>query len=191
MRWAKRRGIDITCEVTPHHLLLTTDLLTGYDPVYKVNPPLRPTEDVEALREGLADGTIDTVATDHAPHAPHDKEHAFVDAAFGMLGLETAFAVVHDVMVATGRMSMADLARVMATTPAHIGRVADHGRPVAPGEPANLVLVDPAATITVDAGASASLSRNNPYDGRTLSGAVRTTFLRGRATAQDGVPTGD
>lgn len=191
VRWAKRRGIDITCEVTPHHLLLTTDLLTGYDPVYKVNPPLRPTEDVEALREGLADGTIDTVATDHAPHAPHDKEHAFVDAAFGMLGLETAFAVVHDVMVATGRMSMADLARVMATTPAHIGRVADHGRPVAPGEPANLVLVDPAATITVDAGASASLSRNNPYDGRTLSGAVRTTFLRGRATAQDGVPTGD
>ena len=99
IRWAKAQGIDVTAEVTPHHLLLTTDLLAGYDPVYKVNPPLRPDEDVAALRDALADGTIDAVATDHAPHARHDKEHAFVDAAFGMLGLETALSVVSEVMV--------------------------------------------------------------------------------------------
>ena len=99
VRWAKAQGIDVTAEVTPHHLLLTTDLLAGYDPVFKVNPPLRPDEDVAALRDALADGTIDAVATDHAPHARHDKEHAFVDAAFGMLGLETALSVVSEVMV--------------------------------------------------------------------------------------------
>src|SRR5699024_5263571 len=131
-------GARLTAEVTPHHLLLTTDLLTGYDPVYKVNPPLRTAEDVEALRDALLDGTIDAVATDHAPHARHDKEHAFVDAAFGVLGLETAFAVVHDALVATGRMSWADLADRMSTTPARIAGLADQGRPIGVGEPANL-----------------------------------------------------
>ena len=110
IRWAKAQGINVTAEVTPHHLLLTTDLLAGYDPVYKVNPPLRPDEDVAALRDALADGTIDAVATDHAPHARHDKEHAFVDAAFGMLGLETALSVVSEVMVTSGAMTWADVA---------------------------------------------------------------------------------
>ncbi|WP_370893375.1 dihydroorotase [Janibacter sp. GXQ6167] len=186
VRWGKERGARITAEVTPHHLLLTTDLLTSYDPVYKVNPPLRPAEDAEALRAGLADGTIDAVATDHAPHARHDKEHAFVDAAFGMLGLETAFAIVHDLMVTTGRMTFDDLARVMSVTPAAIAGLAGHGQQIAPGAAANLVLVDPAATTTVDRDASHSLSRNNPYHGRTLTGAVHATILRGRVTAQAG-----
>ncbi len=188
VRWAKAQGIAMTAEVAPHHLALGTELLTGYDPVYKVNPPLRPTEDQQALRDGLADGTIDAVATDHAPHARHDKEHAFVDAAFGMLGLETAFAVVHDLLVVPGVLSMADLARVMSVAPARIAGLADHGRPVAPGEPANLVLVDPAASATVDRDASHSLSRNTPWHGRTVTGAVHTTILRGLVTAREGEP---
>lgn len=189
IRWAKARGIRITAEVTPHHLALGTDLLTGYDPVFKVNPPLRPGEDQEALREALLDGTIDAVATDHAPHARHDKEHAFVDAAFGMLGLETAFSVVHDLLVADGRLGWGDLARVMSVGPARIAGLVDHGRPVAEGEPANLVLVDPAASVTVDRAASQSLSRNTPWHGRSLTGAVHTTILRGRVTARGGEPT--
>ena len=189
VRWAKARGIRMTAEVTPHHLALGTDLLTGYDPVFKVNPPLRPDEDRQALVDGLLDGTIDAVATDHAPHARHDKEHAFVDAAFGMLGLETAFSVVHDLLVADGRLGWADLARVMSVGPAQVAGLAEHGRPVAPGEPANLVLVDPAATVTVDRDASQSLSRNTPWHGRTLTGAVHTTILRGTVSARGGEPT--
>ena len=182
IRWAKAQGIDVTAEVTPHHLLLTTDLLAGYDPTYKVNPPLRPDEDVAALREGLRDGTIDAVATDHAPHARHDKEHAFVDAAFGMVGLETALAVVSTVLVQDGSMGWADVARVMSETPARIAGLGGHGRPIAVGEPANLVLVEPTATTTVDRDASVSLSRNNPWHGRVLTGAVHATFLRGNRT---------
>ena len=188
VRWAKARGIAMTAEVTPHHLALGTDLLAGYDPVFKVNPPLRPTADQEALRAGLLDGTIDAVATDHAPHARHDKEHAFVDAAFGMLGLETAFAVVHDLLVTTGAMGLGDLARVMSVNPSRIAGLAGHGRPLGPGEPANLVLVDPAATVTVDRAASQSLSRNTPWHGRTLTGAVHATILRGTVTAREGEP---
>ncbi|MCA1781118.1 MAG: dihydroorotase [Dermatophilaceae bacterium] len=186
VRWAKARGIAMTAEVTPHHLALDVSLLTGYDPIFKVNPPLRADEDVEALRAALADGTIDAVATDHAPHARHDKEHAFVDAAFGMLGLETAFPVVHDLMVRSGRMSMSDLADRMATAPARIAGLRGHGRSLAVGEPATLVLVDPTAEVTIDKDASHSLSRNNPWHGRTYTGAVRTTILRGRVTARDG-----
>jgi dihydroorotase len=186
VRWAKARGIALTAEVTPHHLALDVDLVRGYDPVFKVNPPLRPDEDVEALRDALADGTIDAVATDHAPHARHDKEHAFVDAAFGMLGLETAFSVVHDVMVRTGRMSLADLAERMSFAPARIAGLTGHGRPVAQGEPANLVLVDTDASVTVDRDASHSLSRNNPWHGLTYTGAVHTTILRGTITALHG-----
>lgn len=188
LRWAKaqaeRDGTwEVTAEVTPHHLLLTTDLLAGYDPTFKVNPPLRPQEDVEALRAGLADGTIDAVATDHAPHARHDKEHAFVDAAPGMLGLETALAVVASVMVDGGSMGWDDVARVMSANPARIAGLAGaHGRPLEVGEPANLVLLDPAASYTVDRDASVSLSRNNPWHGRSLGAAVRATFLRGRPT---------
>ena len=183
VRWAKAQGIALTAEVTPHHLLLTQDLLSGYDPTFKVNPPLRPSEDVEALRAALADGTIDAVATDHAPHARHDKEHAFVDAAFGMLGLETAFAVVHDTMVRSGLMDLATLADRMSIAPARIAGLRDHGGAIEAGAPANLVLVDTEANRTVDAAASRSLSRNNPWHGRSLTGAVHTTILRGRVTA--------
>lgn len=187
IRWAKAQGIAVTAEVTPHHLGLTTAELTGYDPVYKVNPPLRPDEDVEALREALADGTIDIVATDHAPHARHDKQHSFVVAAFGMLGLETALPVLSELMVRTGRMNWADVARVMSTTPAAIGGLAgEHGRPLAAGEPANVTLVDPDRAVTIDAGTSYSLSRNNPWHGRTYTGAVHATYLRGRATYAGG-----
>ncbi|MCE1179589.1 MAG: dihydroorotase [Micrococcales bacterium] len=186
IRWAKAQGLRVTAEATPHHLMLTTDLLAGYDPVYKVNPPLRPEEDAEALRAALADGTIDIVATDHAPHARHDKEHAFVDAAFGMLGLETSLAVISDLMVATGRMSWADVARVMSTAPAQIAGLEGHGRPIETGSPGNLTLIDPDASVTVDAARSKSLSRNNPWHGRTLKGAVHSTILRGRVTATGG-----
>ncbi|MBM7506471.1 dihydroorotase [Nocardioides salarius] len=186
LRWARSQGIAVTAEVTPHHLLLTTDLLGDYDPTYKVNPPLRPAEDVEALRAALADGTIDAVATDHAPHARHDKEHAFVDAAFGMLGLETALPVVASVMVETGLMTWADVARVMSTTPAAIAGLEGQGRGLEVGAPANIVLVDPSADVTVDRDASVSLSRNNPWHGRTFGASVRHTLLRGRPTVLDG-----
>ena len=186
LRWAKAQGIAVTAEVTPHHLLLTTDLLSGYDPTFKVNPPLRPAEDVEALRTALADGTIDAVATDHAPHARHDKEHAFVDAAFGMLGLETALPVVATAMVAEGRMGWADVARVMSAAPARIAGLEHHGRALEVGAPANLVLVDPAAEVVVDRDASLSRSRNNPWHGRRLGAAVRATVLRGRPTVLEG-----
>ena len=186
VRWAKAQGVAVTAEVTPHHLVLTTDLLTGYDPTYKVNPPLRPQEDVDALRAALADGTIDAVATDHAPHARHDKEHAFVDAAFGMLGLETALSVVSDVMVGGGLLDWAGVARVMSQAPARIAGLGSHGQPLAAGAPAHLTLVDPTATVTVDRSASLSLSRNNPWHGHTLRGAVHATVFGGRVTAQKG-----
>ena len=186
IRWAKAQGISVTAEATPHHLMLTTDLLAGYDPVFKVNPPLRPSEDVEALRAALADGTIDVVATDHAPHARHDKEHAFVDAAFGMLGLETALSVISDVMVGSGLLDWAGVAQVMSAAPARIAGLSGHGRPIAVGEPANLTLVDPSATMTVDRDASMSLSRNNPWHGRTLTGVVHATLLRGHPTVLKG-----
>jgi dihydroorotase len=186
IRWAKAQGISVTAEVTPHHLMLTTDLLTNYDPTFKVNPPLRPFEDVEALRTALADGTIDAVATDHAPHARHDKEHTFVLASSGMLGLETALSVVSEVMVGSGLLDWAGVAQVMSARPARIAGLSGHGRPIAVGEPANLTLVDPSATLTVDRDASMSLSRNNPWHGRTLTGAVHTTLLRGRPTVSKG-----
>ncbi len=186
VRWAKGRGIPVTAEATPHHLALTEERLTSYDPVFKVNPPLRPTEDAEALRAALADGTIDVVATDHAPHARHDKEHAFVDAANGMIGLETSLAVVADLMVRSGRMGWADLARVMSAAPARIAGLDGHGRPPAVGEPANLVLVDPSRSWRVDREASHSQARNNPWHGMSFTGAVHTTILRGRVTAREG-----
>ena len=186
LRWAKAQGIDVTAEVTPHHLLLTTDLLAGYDPTYKVNPPLRPDEDVAALRDALADGTIDAVATDHAPHARHDKEHAFVDAAFGMVGLETALSVVSEVMVTSGAMTWADVARVMSQTPARIAGLAGQGGTLAAGQPAHVTLVDPSAVVVVDKDRSASLSRNNPWHERKLTGAVVATIHAGTPTVLDG-----
>ncbi|MBA3527872.1 MAG: dihydroorotase [Propionibacteriaceae bacterium] len=182
LRWAKARHIDVTAEVAPHHLLLTTDEVIDYDPTYKVNPPLRPAEHVEALRAGLADGTIDAVATDHAPHARHDKEHAFAEAASGMLGLETALAVVQETMVNPDRMSWDEVGRRMSMTPARIARLEDQGRPIRTGEPANLTLVDPSARAVVDRDTSASLSRNNPWHGRNLPDPIVATFWRGRAT---------
>ncbi|MEL7974947.1 dihydroorotase [Isoptericola sp. F-RaC21] len=190
VRWAKGRGIDVTAEVTPHHLVLTDELARTYDPTYKVNPPLRTAEDVEAVRAGLADGTIDIVATDHAPHTREDKDCEWGAAAFGMTGLETALSVVQQTMVDTGRLTWADVARVLSANPARIGRVADHGRPVEVGEPANLTLVDPAATRTVDGAAQATASGNTPFAGRELPGRVVATFLRGRATVLDGEPVG-
>jgi dihydroorotase len=182
LRWAKNRGIAVTAEVAPHHLLLTTAEVVGYDPVYKVNPPLRPATDVAELRRALADGTIDAVATDHAPHARHDKEHAFAEAAFGMLGLETALAVLLETMVEPGTLDWSGLAMRMSTAPARIAQLADQGRPLTAGEPANLVLVDPQARAVVDRNASSSLSRNNPWHGRDLPDPVVLTFWAGRKT---------
>jgi len=182
VRWAKGRGINVTAEVTPHHLLLTDALVRSYDPIYKVNPPLRSADDVEAVREGLADGTIDIVATDHAPHPMEDKECEWDAAAFGMLGLETALSIVQQTMVDTGRLTWAQVADRMSTKPAAIGRVSGHGRPLAAGEPANLVLYDPTATRVVDPAETASLSRNTPYAGLKLPGRVVATYLRGKKT---------
>ena len=187
VRWAKERGIDVTAEVTPHHLVLTEDLASTYDPRYKVNPPLRTADDVEAVREGLADGTIDIVATDHAPHAHEDKDCEWAAGAFGMLGLQTALSVVVETMVDTDRLNWRDVADRMSIAPARIGRVEDQGRPLAVGEPANVVLVDPGARWQVDAAALASRSRNTPFEGREMSGRVVATFLRGRPTVLDGV----
>ena len=188
LRWAKGKGIDVTAEVTPHHLLLTDDEVASYDPRFKVNPPLRTHEDVAALREGLADGTIDAVATDHAPHSLEDKDCEWAAAAMGMTGLETAVGVVATAMVETGLLDWEGVANRMSTRPAQIGRLEGHGRPIAVGEPANLTIVDPAAAYTVDPAAMASRSRNTPYSGRTLTARPVMTFLRGAMTAREGSP---
>lgn len=182
LRWAKARGVNVTAEVTPHHLYLGTREVESYDTTFKVNPPLRTDEHIEAVRQALADGTIDAIATDHAPHAPQDKDHAFVDALPGMLGLEQALAVVLETMVNPGRLGWADVADRMSFAPARIGRVSGQGRPLQIGEPANLVLVDPAARATVNRDASASLSRNNPYHGRELPDPVVATLWAGEVT---------
>jgi dihydroorotase len=188
IRWAKSKGWDVTAEVTPHHLLLTDEQVTTYDPIFKVNPPLRTAEDVAALREGLADGTIDAVATDHAPHPLEDKESEWAAAAFGMTGLETALSVVAEAMVSTGLLDWAGVADRMSVRPARIGRLGGQGQPLQAGSPAHVVLVDPDARWTVDPTQSASRSRNTPYTGRQLPGRVVATFLRGRPTVLDGKP---
>jgi dihydroorotase len=185
LRWAKAKGWRVTAEVTPHHLLLTDDFACGYDPVFKVNPPLRTAEDVAALRDALVDGTIDAVATDHAPHALEDKETEWAAARPGMLGLQTALGIV---MLALGERFTWELAaQRMSYAPAEIGRLATHGRPLDVGAPANLTLVDPSARWVVDPGALASRSRNTPYAGRELPASVVATFLRGRPTVLDGL----
>jgi dihydroorotase len=186
VRLAKSEGLPITAEVTPHHLLLTDELAATFDPVYKVNPPLRTARDVEALREGLADATIDCVATDHAPHAVEDKETEWGAACPGVLGLQTALSVVIETMVRPGRLDWRGVAERMSAAPARIGSLPDQGRPIAVGEPANLVLVDPDARWTVAPAALASRSRNTPFAGRRVPGRVIATFLRGRATVRDG-----
>jgi dihydroorotase len=191
LRWAKalsdKQGSwSVTAEVCPHHLLLTDELAATYDPIYKVNPPLRTAADVEAVRVGLADGTIDVVATDHAPHPHEDKDCEWQAAAFGMLGLETALSIVQQTMVGPGLIDWAGVAERMSYVPARIGRLDGHGRPIAEGEPANVVLYDPTVTRTVEASELASLSRNTPYAGMELPGRVVATFLRGKPTVLDG-----
>jgi len=188
VRWAKSKGWNVTAEVTPHHLLLTDDVVASYDPVYKVNPPLRTAEDVAALRRGLADGTIDAVATDHAPHSLEDKETEWAAAAFGMTGLETALSVVVEAMLTTGELDWAGIADRMSVRPAQIGRLTAQGQPLQAGAPANIVLVDPEARWTVDRRQSASRSRNTPFEARELPARVVATFLRGRPTVLDGKP---
>jgi dihydroorotase len=185
VRWAKAKGWDVTAEVTPHHLLLTDALAASYDPVFKVNPPLRSEADVAAVRAALADGTIDAVATDHAPHPAEAKESEWSEAAFGMTGLETALAVVVETMVATGALDWAGVADRMSHRPARIGRLTDPGA-LRPGDAASLVLVDPQAAWTVDPASSAGRSHNTPFAGRTLPARVVATFLRGRPTVLDG-----
>lgn len=186
LRWAKSRGVDVTAEVTPHHLLLTHELVRTYDPRYKVNPPLRAESDVQALREALADGTIDAVATDHAPHAREDKDCEWLAAAMGMTGLETALSAVQEAMVDTGLLDWAGVADRMSVRPAQIGGLAGHGRPIAVGSPANLTVIDPGARWTVDPGRMVSASRNTPFADREMRGRVVATFLRGRPTVLDG-----
>lgn len=186
LRWAKARGIKVTAEVTPHHLLLTEELVIGYDPVYKVNPPLRSGDDVTALREALADGTIDAIATDHAPHPSEHKDCEWGAAAMGMLGLETAFGVAVETMVESGLLDWRGLADRMATRPARIGGVREQGHALQVGAVANITLVDPAARVTVDPHALASKSRNTPYAGRTLPGRVVHVLSAGVPTVIDG-----
>ncbi|KUG55988.1 dihydroorotase [Kocuria palustris] len=186
VRWAKERGIDVTAEVTPHHLLLTDELVRTFDPVYKVNPPLRTEEDVQAVRQAVADGTIDVIGTDHAPHPRQDKECEWSGAAHGMTGLETALSIAQHTLVDTGLLTWADVARVLSETPARIGGLGEQGRPLAEGEPANILLFDPAAETVVDPEAHASKGRNSPYRGLTLPGSVRATLLRGHPVVLDG-----
>ena len=188
VRWGKAQGVNITAEVTPHHLLLTEQLAATYDPLYKVNPPLRRAEDVEAVREGLADGTIDVVGTDHAPHPLEMKDCEWQAGAFGMTGLETALPIVIETMVNTGRMNWEDVARVLSTTPARIGRVESQGRGLVVGAPAHVTLVDPHARITIDPAKQWTRSTNCPFRGMELPGQVRFTIFNGVPTVADATP---
>jgi dihydroorotase len=187
IRAAKERGVRVTAEVTPHHLLLTDDLVSSYDPVFKVNPPIRTDDDVAALRAALVDGTLDAVATDHAPHAHELKDQEWEHAPCGMLGLETAFAVVNTALVATGELRPLDAIARFTTGPASVRDVAGHGGAITAGADANLAVLDPTVTWTVDAGALHSRARNSPYHGRELTGRAAHTLLRGRFTLRDGV----
>jgi dihydroorotase len=186
IRWAKARGVDVTAEVTPHHLLLTEQLVRSYDSRFKVNPPLRRDEDVVALREALADGTIDIVATDHAPHPAEAKECAWDEAANGMVGLESALSVVQAAVVDTGLLNWGDVARVLSVKPAEIGRLDGYATPFAIGAPANLTLVDPTAKREFGLADLHGRSTNSPYLGRTLPGRVVATIHEGRPTVLDG-----
>ncbi|HUM00024.1 MAG TPA: amidohydrolase family protein, partial [Mycobacterium sp.] len=186
LRWAKAQAISITAEVTPHHLALDDTRLATYNGRNRVNPPLREASDAEALRQALADGVIDCVATDHAPHAEHEKVCEFANARPGMLGLQTALSVVVKTVVEPGLLSWRDVARVMSENPARIAGLPDQGRPLDVGEPANLTVVDPDATWTVRGADLASRSDNTPYESMTLPATVTATLLRGRVTARDG-----
>lgn len=187
IRWAKQRGIDVTAEVTPHHLLLTDELTTSYDPIFKVNPPLRTSDDVQALREALAEGIIDIVATDHAPHPVESKECEWQEASFGMLGLETALSIVQKTMVDTELMTWEQVADRMSSAPARIGGYKNQGQEIAVGSAANLVVIDPSKNWQVDRDLTMSKATNTPYHGLTLPGVVTHTFYEGNATVIDSI----
>jgi dihydroorotase len=187
IRWAKQRGINVSAEVTPHHLLLTDDLATSYDPIYKVNPPLRSSSDVQALREALAEGIIDIVATDHAPHPTESKECEWQEASFGMLGLETALSIVQKTMVDTGLMDWQGVADRMSIAPARIGGYEKQGQEITVGSAANLVVIDPSKNWQVDRDLTMSKATNTPYHGHILPGVITHTFFKGRATVIDSV----
>lgn len=187
VRWAKSRGVQVTAEVTPHHLILTDEKARTYDPIFKVNPPLRTEEDVLALRQAVADGIIDVIGTDHAPHPAESKECEWACAANGMTGLEQALSIIQMTLVEPGHITWADVARIMSETPAKIGSLdTEQGRPLAEGEPANIVLVDPKATRVIKPEEQATKGKNNPYRGMEVPGAVRSTFYAGHPTVLNG-----
>jgi dihydroorotase len=186
IRWAKAQGMKVTAEVTPHHLLLTDDVATSYDPIYKVNPPLRTSSDVSALRAALIDGTIDIVGTDHAPHPVESKECEWQNAAFGMVGLETAFPILYTTLIASGAMSWKRAAEVMSATPAQIGGYQNHGQAISVGAPAQIALVDPRGKMVVDRAQLASKSKNTPFHGMEFQGTVLATVFNGHLTHKVG-----
>lgn len=183
VRWAKSRGIGITAEVTPHHLLLTQELVRSYDPVFKVNPPLRLAEDNSALQDALIDGTIDMLGTDHAPHSSEKKDCEWDAAAFGMVGLENAGAVLQKVLIESGRSDWSRFEQVISVQPALLAGLTDHGT-LAVGSVANITLIDPGVERVV-AAKSHSKSSNNPFAGMKLPGQVAMTIYRGRFTVLD------
>jgi dihydroorotase len=189
VRRAKGSGVRVTCEVTPHHIALTDDAVRSFDSSFKVAPPLRSQEHVDALKAAVADGTVDAIATDHAPHAPHAKDQEFEYAPCGMVGLETALGVVLAELVDPGVCTLERAVELMSTGPARILGNPEHGGPIAPGHPANLVVFDPDATWSIEPGSLSSRSRNTPFVGRKLRGRVAHTILRGEFTVKDGEPT--
>ena len=185
IRWAKQRGIQVTAEVTPHHLLLTDELVENYDPIYKVNPPLRTHKDVQALREGLAEGVIDIVATDHAPHPSEDKDCEFQAGAFGMVGLETALSVVVKTMIETKLMTWPDLIDRMSVAPARIAGYANQGNEIAVGKSANLILIDVEKNWRVDRDKLKSKSKNTPFNGMEMPSVITDVFHNGEHVLQE------
>jgi dihydroorotase len=185
VRAAKAKGLAVTAEAAPHHFTLSDSLCCGYDPLFKVNPPLRTEADVKAVKEGLADGTIDAIATDHAPHAAQEKERPFDEAPPGMLGLETALALTLTELVGPGLLDLSRALALLSWQPARLAGLSDHGRPVAAGHPANLCVFDPEAVWEVDPTKLASRSRNTPYAGRKLNGRVIHTLLAGEPVVID------
>ena len=189
VREAKARGVRVTAEASPQHFTLTHEACASFDPVFKMNPPLRTGDDVEGIIDALVDGTIDAIATDHAPHAPETKAVPFEEAPPGMLGTETALAVAITRLVEPGLLPLSSVLALLSWRPARIASLDEHGGPIAPGRPAHLCVIDPAATWVVDATRLASRSRNSPFDGWKLTGRVRHTICRGEPVVIDGVAT--
>ncbi len=190
IRWAKSQGMKVTAEVTPHHLLLTDESATSYDPIYKVNPPLRTQSDMDALRKGVIDGTIDIIGTDHAPHPVESKECEWQSAAFGMVGLETAFPILYTTLIAPGLISWERAIEVMSSAPAAIAGYRNHGRRLAVGEPAHIAVVNPDGRLRVDRALLASKSKNTPFHGMDFQGTVVATVFNGTLTHKDEVRSG-